>query len=205
MRGMTRCADQEKGIMGKQPSTTTTDPYARVTSRILADLEQGVTPWTKPWSAEHLAGRVTRPLRATGEPYTGINVLLLWMEAVAAGHPSLTWMTYRQAQALGGQVRRGETGAPVVYYGSATKKEDREGDGGEEAGKEVRFLKTYTVFNVAQIDGLPERFAPVPAIEASTLPVFDRIAHAEAFFEATGAIVRHDGTQAYYAVTEDRI
>lgn len=191
--------------MGQQPSATTTDPYARITGRILADLEQGVRPWTKPWSAETLAGRVTRPLRATGEPYSGINVLLLWMEAVAAGHPSPTWMTYRQAQALGGQVRRGEKGAPVVYFDSLT----RDGDGGGEiegeAGREVRFLKTYTVFNVGQIDGLPERFRPAPAEEAPPLPESERIAQADAFFENTGAAVRHGGAQAYYAVGEDRI
>ena len=73
--------------MGKPTNSTATiktDPYQRVTERILADLERGVTPWTRPWSAEALAGRVTRPLRATGEPYGGINVILLWMEAVAA-------------------------------------------------------------------------------------------------------------------------
>ena len=73
--------------MGKPTTSITTiktDPYQRVTDRILADLERGVTPWTRPWSAEALAGRVTRPLRATGEPYGGINVILLWMEAVAA-------------------------------------------------------------------------------------------------------------------------
>ena len=64
--------------------TAPADPYARITARILADLERGVRPWVKPWSADHLGGRVVRPLRVTGEPYSGINVLLLWMEAVAA-------------------------------------------------------------------------------------------------------------------------
>src|SRR5688500_8131941 len=100
--------------MSKAERTPATDPYARITARVLAQLEQGVRPWTRPWSAQELGGRVRRPLRSTGEPYSGINVLLLWMEAVSAGHPSPTWMTYRQAQSLGGQVRRGETGAPVV-------------------------------------------------------------------------------------------
>ena len=99
--------------MSKQfttPAAPAVDPYQRITSRILADLEQGVRPWMKPWTCGTGNGRVTRPLRATGEPYTGINVLLLWMEAVSAGHASPTWMTYKQAQALGGQVRGGEKG-----------------------------------------------------------------------------------------------
>ncbi len=183
------------------------DPYARIAGRILEQLEQGVRPWTKPWSVEHLSGRVTRPLRATGEPYQGINVLLLWMEAVAAGHPSPTWMTYRQAQAFGGQVRKGERGCPVVYFGTATKRGADEGapePAGDDAACEVRFLKTYTVFNLAQIDGLPERFAPDP-MQAPPLPAPERIARADAFFDALGIQVRHGGAQAYYSAMEDRI
>ena len=77
---------------------STADPYARITGCILEQLEQGVRPWTKPWNAEHLGGHVTRPLRATGEPYQGINVLLLCMEAVVAGHPSPTWFALRQRE-----------------------------------------------------------------------------------------------------------
>ena len=183
------------------------DPYARITGRILEQLEQGVRPWTKPWSADHLGGRVTRPLRSTGEAYQGINVLLLWMEAVAAGHGSPTWMTYRQALALGGQVRKGERGCPVVYFGTLAKgsADGGEAEGGsEEDGREVRFLKTYTVFNVAQIDGLSERLTPAAA-ESPPLPAPERIAHADAFLGALGIEVRHGGGQAFYSASEDWI
>jgi antirestriction protein ArdC len=191
--------------VNSQPLTST-DPYARITGRILADLEKGVRPWTKPWSAEHLGGRVSRPLRATGEAYNGINVLLLWMEATASGFVSPTWMTYRQAQQLGGQVRKGEKGAPVVYFGQLTRdSEEAEGDhGAEGAARDVRFLKSYTVFNVAQIDGLPATFDPSEP-DAPALPACGRIARAETFFAATGAEVRHGGAQAYFALTEDHI
>ena len=113
------------------------DPYARITGRILQQLEQGVRPWTRLWNAEHFGGRVTRPLRATGEPYRGINVLLLWMEAAAAGHVSPTWMTYRQAQTLGAQVRKGERGCPVVYFGSTPERDADEG-ASEPAGETPR-------------------------------------------------------------------
>ena len=190
----------------KHQPISSTDPYARITGRILADLEKGVRPWTRPWSAEHLGGRVSRPLRATGEPYNGINVLLLWMEAAASGFASPTWMTYRQAQQLGGQVRKGEKGSPVVYFGQLTRDgEAAEGDHGAEwAQRDVRFLKSYTVFNVAQIDGLPATFEPSEP-EAPALPACSRIARAEAFFAATGAEVRHGGAQAYFALAEDRI
>ena len=187
----------------KTDTNPAADPYARITARILADLEQGVRPWTKPWSADQLGGRVTRPLRITGEAYSGINVLLLWMEAVASGYESPTWMTYRQAQQLGGQVRKGETGTPVVYYGQTTKIR-RDESTGEEAERDVRFLKTYTVFNCGQIEGLPERFTssepPSPALSAP-----ERIAAADTFFAAIGVEVRHGGGQAYYMVSEDRV
>ena len=62
-----------------------TDIYERVTAQIVACLEQGVRPWHKPWNAEHAAGRITRPLRGNGVPYQGINVLMLWDEAIDRG------------------------------------------------------------------------------------------------------------------------
>ena len=107
-------------------------------------------------------------------------------------------MTYRQALALGGQVRKGERGCPIVYFGTLAKGsvDGGGGEGGsEEDGREVRFLKTYTVFNAAQIDGLPERFTPAAA-ETPPLPAPERIAHADGFLGALGIEVRHGGTLA---------
>ena len=63
------------------------DVYTRITSQIVADLEHGVRPWVRPWNAEHAAGRITRPLRHSGQPYTGINVLSLWASAVCKASP----------------------------------------------------------------------------------------------------------------------
>ena len=113
-------------------------------------------------------------------------------------------MTYRQAQELGGQVRRGERGSQVVYMGETTKTCQDEGTG-EETEQGVRFLKTYTVFNVGQIDSLPEAFAIPAEAPSPALPGPEPIAHAEAFFAATGADIRHGGAQALYAVTADHI
>src|SRR3546814_3061602 len=84
-------------------------------------------------------------LRATGQPYRGINVLLLWIEAQASGFVSPSWMTYRQAQALGAQVRKGETGTTVVYYGNSRKavSDEQTGEAKEnEREQTFRFLKT---------------------------------------------------------------
>ena len=74
------------------------DVYTRVTERIISDLEQGIRTWMKPWSVEHTAGRITRPLRHNGTPYRGMNILLLWGEAMAKGYTAPIWMTYKQAQ-----------------------------------------------------------------------------------------------------------
>jgi len=186
--------------MTRLNETSRPDLYSRVTNAIVADLERGVRPWTKPWSAEHLAGRISRPLRHSGEPYSGINVILLWAEAVARGFAAPTWMTFRQALALGAHVRKGEHGATVVYANRFTRTET--GEDGRDVEREIPFLKAYTVFNVEQIDGLPAHYSQVvvPTLDPSV-----RISHAEAFFAALGADIRHGGAQAYYAIGPDYV
>jgi antirestriction protein ArdC len=105
------------------------DLYARITDRIVAELERGVRPWVQPWAAANMAGRITRPLRHNGQPYTGINVVLLWSEAVARGFRSPIWMRFKQASELGAHVRKAETGSTVVYASRFTKTEtDAHGD-----------------------------------------------------------------------------
>lgn len=64
------------------------DVYQKITDRIVAELERGVRPWLKPWSAGNGEGRIMRPLRANGIPYQGINVLMLWSEAVEKDYAS---------------------------------------------------------------------------------------------------------------------
>lgn len=177
------------------------DIYERITGKIVAELDKGVRPWLKPWSAEHAAGRVTRPLRHNLMPYNGINVVMLWSAAVSAGYSAPIWMTYRQAQEIGGQVRKGESGELVVYASTLTRTET-DPNTGEESEEQVPFMKGYTVFNVEQIDGLPTQYY---ATAEPRLDPVQRIEHAEEFFTATGAETRHGGNQAYYAVLEDRI
>lgn len=186
--------------MSKTTSTTSPreDVYSRVTARIVADLEQGTRPWLKPWSVTHTAGRITRPLRANGQPYRGMNVLLLWGEAVANGYTAPIWMTYKQAQELGGQVRKGERGSLVVYANSVTKTETDEK--GDEHERSIPFMKGYTVFNVEQVDGLPAHYYAQPA---QPLPPVQRIEAADRFAAATGATIRHGGNRAFYAPVLD--
>ncbi|UEM04735.1 ssDNA-binding domain-containing protein [Skermanella rosea] len=178
-----------------------TDVYERITGRIVAELEQGVRPWLKPWSAEHAAGRITRPLRFNGMPYQGINVLMLWGESVAKGFAAPIWMTFKQAQEMGGHVRKGEHGSLVVYA-DRIRKTERDEATGEEAEREIPFLKGYTVFNVEQVEGLPQHFY---GLAEPRLDPVERNARADEFFAATRADVRHGGDRAYYTMAEDRV
>lgn len=87
------------------------DIYTRITNKIVTALEQGVRPWVKPWDAENAAGRITRPLRHNGVPYSGINILMLWASSIEHGFSSPFWMTFRQALELDAHVRKGEKGS----------------------------------------------------------------------------------------------
>ena len=163
------------------------DIYQRVTDQIVASLETGIRPWMKPWSGEHAAGRITRPLRGNGVPYQGINVLMLWGAAMEKGYSAPIWMTFKQALDLGGAVRKGEHGSLVVYASTfsrtdpspkALAKGEADTATGEESERDIPFLKGYTVFNVEQIDGLPAHYL-APA--APRLDPVQRIDHAERF------------------------
>lgn len=124
------------------------DIHTRITQQILAQLEAGVRPWTQPWKS---AASVSRPLRHDGTPYNGINVVLLWGEAVSRGFSRPTWMTFRQALALGAHVRKGERGATVVYANQIIR--EAADEAGEGIEQRIPFLKAYSVFNLDQIEG----------------------------------------------------
>ena len=67
------------------------DVYTRITDKIITALEQGVRPWMKPWNADHAAGRITKPLRHNGTPYSGINIIMLWQAATACDYSAPIW------------------------------------------------------------------------------------------------------------------
>ncbi len=177
-----------------------TDIYTRITSKIVADLEAGTPTWLQPWAAGHAAGPIHRPLRSTGQHYQGINVLMLWATASERGYACPIWMTYNQAQELGGQVRKGEHGTQVVYANTFTKTETN--DVGEEEERAIPFLRGYTVFNCEQIEGLPGHFY---ALAQAPVQGLARDEAAEQFFAATGATIRHGGNSAYYRISEDAV
>jgi len=135
----------------------------------------------KPWSAEHTAGKITRPLRHNGVPYNGINVIMLWSATITKGFSCPLWLTFKQAMELGGNVRRGETGELVVYAD--------------------RIKRTEIDMFGEECEGLPAQYSA--KIEAPMLTTTQRLETAESFFSATGADIRHGGTRAYYAEGAD--
>src|SRR5580658_1933944 len=115
------------------------DKIRQITNRNNADLEKGVRPWIRPWSAEHTAGRITRPLRHNGQPYSGINVLSLWMSALSQNFAAPIWMTFRQASELNAHVRKGEKGSLVVYA-NAIKRTEHDAKTGEDVEHEIPYM-----------------------------------------------------------------
>ena len=115
--------------------------YDRITERIVSLLSQGTVPWHKPW---HVQTGLPRNL-ITQKPYRGINVFLL----MAMNYESPNWLTLRQANAMGGQIKPGEKSCPVVFW-KPMKVQDKE----TKEDKKIPFLRLYHVFNVSQCTGL---------------------------------------------------
>ena len=173
-------------------------PAARITQEIIARLEAGTKPWVQPWRE----WAVSRPLRACGIPYRGMNVFWLWMVADMRGYASPYWMTYNQAQGLGAQVRKGEKATIAIFYRNYTKEVEAP-ETGEKSDEARRVLKAYPVFNADQVEGLPERFHP--AVAQDLVEPAGRQAELDAFFAAIPVNLRHQGGEAYYEPTQDRV
>lgn len=183
------------------------DLYASVTARIVTALEAGTSPWTCPWRG---TGVDARPANATtGRPYRGINVLLLNLRAMAEGYASSRWLTFAQTQTVGGRIRRGEQGSQIVFFkmheldrpAEAADGAHAPGSVGSDDRRVVPLLRAFTVFNVDQVDGLPEamRAQPLPPTGWQPIEVAERI------LAASGARVCHGGSKAFYAPGPDQI
>jgi len=173
------------------------DIYERVTRQIITELEKGNRPWSKPWDATP-----TLPKRHMGEAYRGANIILLWIAELSFGYGSCRYMTFKQAQALKGHVRKGEKGHLVVKYGTFTPKESQPSTTEAEPSK-IPYLKGYTVFNVEQIEDLPEEYYD-DELKGYIAPE-QRLAEIEAFIAATGARIVNHGYKACYREIEDSI
>ena len=135
------------------------DVYQIITDQILKALDEGTVPWRKPWRG----GSAGRPKSlATRKPYNGINVWLLSMSAMSAGYESPYWTTYKKAQELGGQVRKGEKSTVAVFWKCYEK--ERTNDAGSIVKEEFWILRYYRLFNIDQCDNLNPDKLPVDAV-----------------------------------------
>lgn len=180
------------------------DVYQEITDQMIAMIEAGTRPWSKSWNGS-TAPNI--PLRSTGVPYRGINVLSLWVASMTKGFASPHWLTFKQALALGGCVRKGEKGSTVVYANTIEVDADK-GEQGSESGTEgkrqVAFLKRYTVFNAEQIDGIDAKYpTPAPIITATNPDKRD--AKLDALFGRVPVTLKHHGSQPYYQPSSDHV
>lgn len=175
----------------------TADLQQHVTDQIVAILESGTSPWVKPWGSDGSSGMPHN--HSTKKAYQGVNVLILWAAAAERGFTSSAWLTYKQAQAAGGQVRKGEKGTTITFYKPIQIEKE-----GEQ--KTIPMLKTFTVFNVDQIDGIevatpeeqPKEFTADQKTEAA-VRLF------ECYRERTGIQFSTGGDRAFYSPSHDTI
>lgn len=182
--------------------------YAIITERVCALLSAGVAPWRKPWRVEVGADgsrSVALPKNLhSGKPYRGVNLFMLH----ASGFRSPWWLTYKQAEARGAQVRKGEKGTPVIFWKVTDK--PTIGDDGERINGKSFLLRYYTVFNAEQVDGLDVP-APAPIIAPSEpepqAPAFQPIPACDAIAAGmpNAPTVTHGGDRACYWPARDAI
>jgi antirestriction protein ArdC len=173
------------------------DLYMEVSARIVAELEAGAAPWIKPWSAT--PGANTPCNAATNRPYSGCNVVLLWM-AHEAGYRSPRYLTFKQAMESGGHVRKGERGTKVYFV---KQLEIRDGADDEPSTRLVPMMREYTVFNVDQCDGLPDSVTAGKPMRVRNPDARDNLA--DQFLRTTGADIREGHGEALYVPSRDFI
>ncbi|NKJ44865.1 zincin-like metallopeptidase domain-containing protein [Novosphingobium sp. SG720] len=189
-----------------KPETARASLYDEVTGRIIAELEAGRFPWVQPWGQPDGDGGAISPglprNALTARHYSGVNVLILWGAVIEHGYPSQAWLTFRQALEAGGCVRKGERGTTVVYADRFTPEAEkaRAAETGGDA-KTIPFLKRFTVFNVAQCEGLRPGLAPDPA----PLPERQIVPVAEEVIAASGIDFRVGGNRAFYVPAQDYV
>lgn len=170
-----------------------TDIHAEITDQILAAMEQARSTGRRLWDSQP-----SLPMNlATGKPYSGVNVLILWAAGLSHGYTSPYWLTYKQAADMGGQVKKGQHGTRCVFYKPWENTETNK-DTGETETTRGAILKTFTAFNLDQIDGIE-----APATEERQ--AFEVLEDAERIMAASPAPIKIGGTQACYIPGRDEI
>ena len=175
------------------------DLYQVVTDQIIAALEAGTPPWVCPWARS--PGDSLPANLATGRQYRGINTILLNMQTMAHGYAQNRWLTFHQALSLGACVRKGSTGTGIVFFKMLECDRDQRAANDAVTRKVIPLLRSFTVFNAAQIDNLPEALTAAPATPEGWSP----IEAAEELLTRSGAVIGHGGDRAFYRPSDDVI
>jgi antirestriction protein ArdC len=174
--------------------SSTSNLYQTVTAVIVAELEAGAVPWTKPWKTSPANGGYMPHNAVTGRAYRGINIPILWAKASAHGYPTHGWATFKQMGEKGAHVRKGEKATEIVFTKKLIIKDET-----TEEDKEISMLRGFYVFNRHQVEGLPDPPPPMPVTDE------ERLHEADCFIAATHADIRHGGSEAAFYPEPDYI
>lgn len=170
------------------------DVFQQITDSIIAQMEDGVLPWTQPWrEGASAVGSATMPHNIRGRPYRGANAFWLDLIGKSRGYARPVWLTFNQAKEAGGSVRKGEKGTPVFFW-----KFDKKLNTVTQKFEQTVFVKGYTVFNLDQCEG-------VACPEPRARPLQERVEAAEALAAATGAQITYTGARAFYSPHFDSV
>ena len=169
----------------------TDELFAQITDALLVKIEAGVLPWHKPWTAE-----TALPHNLSGRTYRGANSFWLSLLQDAKGYSQPVWLTFNQAKAAGGVVKKGEKGTAVFFWSFTDKKNEATGK-----VEKLVWAKAYTVFNLDQCEGV-EHKAANPLARPT---IFERNVAADDLIAATGAVIKHGGDRACYVPSTDVI
>ncbi|MDY0929400.1 zincin-like metallopeptidase domain-containing protein [Enterobacter sp. CFBP8995] len=200
----------------RKSQTNHVDLYQQVTDRIVGSIERGVLPWRKPWRDSQRSSESPIPSNAaTQRHYNGVNIMLLWLSAEEQGFQSNRWLTWKQAQALGGHVRKGEKSTIAVFFKpfevESTDKagQKRVNAQGETVMEQRIMLRSIPLFNVQQCDDLPDSVSvPTVALDYQEDDGLDADTYGQMIeiLNATGVkITSLEQNRAYYNSAADRI
>lgn len=171
------------------------DVYEQITAAVIAAIDEGTTTFQMPGhTLFNLINAANQKL------YRGINILMLWAAAHKHNYSSNEWATYRQWNALGAEVRKGERSTLVVFWKlvDSTTDEEQHEDASDTHGRPRCFARAYHVFNAAQVDSYEKK-------PQNVLSESERIAHAEVFFNTLPVTIKHGGDRAFYSLSGDYV
>ncbi|MEZ5016095.1 MAG: zincin-like metallopeptidase domain-containing protein [Flavipsychrobacter sp.] len=184
---------QQQNEPTKNTGKVSVDIHQRVTNTIISYLEEGTTPWQKPWVGGDSSFKIPRNM-VSDRQYNGINILLLWGATMKYEYDSNEWASFRQWNKQKESIRKGEKGTMVVYYDFTEKEEDGE-------LKRVPFMKSYVVFNRCQLQSYQSGEEKV----SLSKPLAERLEHVENYISNTQAVIKHKGKSACFVPSKDEI